>query len=126
MCKSCSKTGNKNHMFGRVGNLNPNYNSKISDYDRELNRHGSSLYKSWRKLVFKRDNFTCIFCGDSDGGNLEAHHINSHDWCEELRLDKSNGITLCKDCHKIFHKKYGYGNNTVEQFVKFCYKGENK
>ena len=57
-------------------------------------------YRSWRKDVFKRDNYTCVECGDSCGGNLEAHHIKGWIDFPDLRLDVSNGITLCKECHK--------------------------
>lgn len=71
-------------------------------------------YKIWRKKIFKRDNFTCRFCGERGGGTLHADHIRPFDEilkeyhittldqaikCEELwNLD--NGRTLCKKCHK--------------------------
>ena len=45
--------------------------------------------------------------------------MNSFDWCEELRFDVDNGITLCKVHHDEFHKLYGYGNNTYDQFLEF-------
>lgn len=34
-------------------------------------------------------------------------------------LFKGDGVTLCEDCHKTFHKKYGYKNNTSQQFKEF-------
>ena len=58
-------------------------------------------YRNWRKAVFERDNYTCqnIFCGKR-GGYLEAHHIRSYAEHPELRLEISNGVTLCRSCHK--------------------------
>ena len=35
-------------------------------------------YKQWRKSVFKRDNYTCVLCGDKKGSNLEAHCKQQH------------------------------------------------
>jgi len=35
----------------------------------------SAAYKKWRTAVFERDNYTCVFCGDNRGGNLNADHI---------------------------------------------------
>lgn len=73
-------------------------------------------YYEWRKAVYKRDRFTCQFCFDSSGGNLEAHHINGFAEFKKQRFWLSNGITLCKSCHSDFHKKYGFKKNTRKQF----------
>jgi 5-methylcytosine-specific restriction endonuclease McrA len=50
--------------------------------------------------VFERDNYKCIWCGDSRGGNLEADHIKPWSKYPEFRYKVSNGRTLCKKCHK--------------------------
>ena len=57
-------------------------------------------YRQWRNDVFKRDNFTCIWCGDSKRSNLQADHIKQWVKYPELRFELSNGQTLCKECHK--------------------------
>jgi hypothetical protein len=75
-------------------------------------------YKQWVKAVLKRDKYTCIVC-DTIGGKLVAHHLNGYNWCVEKRTDLTNGITACENCHTKFHIRYGYGNNTKEQFEKW-------
>lgn len=58
----------------------------------------SEEYKKWRTAVFSRDGYTCINCGKV-GGYLEADHIKPFSLYPELRLDVSNGRTVCKSCH---------------------------
>ena len=59
----------------------------------------SPEYKEWRKLVFERDNYTCVFCGKR-GVYLHADHIKPQCLFPELILEVSNGRTLCRDCHQ--------------------------
>ncbi len=59
----------------------------------------SSQYRIWREKVFSRDNYTCVHCGVK-GTTLAPHHIKPFSVYSELRFDISNGITLCKRCHK--------------------------
>ena len=59
-----------------------------------------SISKKIRFEVFKRDGFTCQYCGKSPPGvTLEADHIKPFSTYPELRLELSNGRTLCKSCH---------------------------
>lgn len=60
---------------------------------------GQFAYRLWREAVFKRDNYTCQFCGER-GGRLNADHIKPFALFPELRLELSNGRTLCVPCHK--------------------------
>lgn len=59
----------------------------------------SEAYKSWRKTILKRDNYSCQECGIR-GGKLHADHIKSFAFFPELRLSLNNGRTLCVPCHK--------------------------
>lgn len=65
--------------------------------------YDSVEYKKWRKSVFERDNYTCQFCKRRNGNGetiyLEADHIKPFALYEELRLELSNGRTLCRECH---------------------------
>ena len=101
-----------------VGENHPMWNKEKTQDERERERSYSD-YTNWRNKVYERDNYVCQCCGDNQGGNLNAHHLDSYDWCAEKRIDIDNGITLCVTCHKKFHSKYGYGNNTHAQFKEF-------
>lgn len=61
-------------------------------------------YKIWRRAVYERDNYTCIWCGArSEKGKtvvLNADHIKPFALFPELRFAIDNGRTLCIDCHK--------------------------
>jgi 5-methylcytosine-specific restriction endonuclease McrA len=86
----------KQKLRGRKGILANNWRGGVTPQNK-LER-GSSQYKEWRNLVFKRDNYTCVDCGHK-GRGLEAHHILSFSKHIELRYVVSNGITYCKKCH---------------------------
>jgi hypothetical protein len=92
----------------------PNWNPNKTDEER-LKERKFTEYHDWRKQVFENDLYTCQCC-DEIGHDLNAHHLDGWNWCIEKRLDISNGITLCKDCHNEFHLIFGKGKNTEEQF----------
>lgn len=83
-----------------------------------FDRKDDFYFIKWAKQVKIRDHFTCVICGRR-GVLLNAHHMNSWDWCVEERYDLDNGTTLCHDCHTYFHETYGYGQNTRAQFDEF-------
>jgi len=78
----------------------------------------STKYREWRSKVFERDNWTCQTCGArSQVGEpvyLEAHHIKLWIKYPELRYKIDNGITLCRKCHKLIHKK---GRNNFNNLI---------
>lgn len=103
----CPQTSGINNGNWKGGLTKLNYNLRVQ-----------SEYILWRKSIFIRDNFTCQTCKQS-GGKLVAHHINNFADFPELRLAIDNGVTLCKGCHKRFHKEFGKRNNTKEQIEIF-------
>jgi hypothetical protein len=60
-------------------------------------------YKEWREQIYKRDGFKCVLCGNNHSGELQAHHIKPRATYKELILDASNGLCVCKKCHKEIH-----------------------
>ena len=72
----------------------------------------SSEYKTWRRQVFERDNWTCQKCGKHNG-RLHPHHIKPKSRYPKLLFDVSNGVTLCKECHR---KTDSYGVNKPKGF----------
>jgi predicted restriction endonuclease len=91
-------------MFKRhqVGDKNPNWKGGITPINTII--RGSLEYKLWRKSVFERDNYTCIWCGARSGKGkqviLHADHIKPFSQYPELRFAIDNGRTLCRECHK--------------------------
>lgn len=56
----------------------------------------------WAWLVKCRDNFICSSCKQQfNSSTLQAHHLNKH---PEDKFLLSNGITLCKACHRNSHR----------------------
>jgi 5-methylcytosine-specific restriction endonuclease McrA len=125
--KVCSKKCFGLYMRGKrpqmSGENHPNWQGgKTSLYNAIRN---SPEDNAWRKRIFERDYYTCQDCGNSRGGNLQAHHLWSfsnilseflrqysqfspiEDKETLLRLamtyhpfwDISNGLTLCENCH---------------------------
>jgi len=93
------------------GENNPSWKGGVTELRNAI--RNCFKYRLWRFDIFKRDNFTCVWCG-ARGVYLEADHnpipfykilieykINTIDdalACEKL-WDISNGRTLCKPCH---------------------------
>lgn len=75
-------------------------------------------FKNFIRNVYLRDDYTCRKCGQR-GGKLNVHHIKNFSSHKSLRTLITNGITLCLECHRKFHRKYGIKNNTVYQIKEF-------
>lgn len=107
------------------GKDNPNWKGGLTPEQTRI-RNGIEI-RLWREAVFARDNWTCQKCRDNEGGNLNAHHICNFADYPGLRTAISNGLTICIDCHRKFHKIYGKINNTQEQLEEFlsCWTSKN-
>lgn len=102
----------------RSGKNHFKYNPNLSEKDRNRWVRNNHKYRVWRDSILKENDYTCDKCG-SRGGDLNVHHLNSWDLFVNERYNKDNGVVLCVNCHDNFHKKYGYGKNTKEQYYEF-------
>lgn len=111
-------------LRGMIGPQSRNWKGGINTLNWGIRNMCKSKQIEWRDNIYKRDNYTCQICRDSSfkgrgkSVRLEGHHIKSfsdiiknnnitstlegYD-CDEL-WDINNGITLCKECHKLVHQ----------------------
>ena len=113
-----SKTGERNGMHGVFGANHPQWNPERT-HEQRVKERKTSKDRLWRTAVFERDKYPCQSCGYEKGHILVAHHIRSYFKYKELRYDVNNGVTLCEDCHKEYHKIYGWKNSNCETFALF-------
>ncbi len=87
-------------------------------------------YRAWRTLVYERDSYTCVHCGE-DKQYLNADHIiqfaillrdnkiktvEQAESCDAL-WDIKNGRTLCLPCHKKTDTYLNKGKEYLKQYV---------
>jgi len=108
-------------MKTRRGNRSPVWRHDLTTKERveNMRRNYNPRVQAWRKRIYERDNYTCQLSGKR-GVELCAHHISGWSRSESLRFRTSNGITLCKELHSLFHNLYGRRQNTAKQFSQFC------
>ena len=80
----------------------PTYRQKIYPKDFKLNT-SREVQPALRKLVLKRDNYTCQKC-DATNEELHCHHYEGIEVNPVESADMDMCITLCKDCHNEIHK----------------------
>ena len=80
-------------------------------------------YKTWRTIIRARNQVLTggdfCNCCDSLTKDFEIHHLDPYDLYPEEGLDLSNGVLLCKPCHKAYHDKYPLykiSNSTYQKF----------
>lgn len=113
------KYGFDNYM--KYAKVNELYRGEKSSHWKPIKKvisRWNSDYITWRNYILERDNYTCQCC-NSTKCKLEAHHINNWKDNPDIRYDICNGITLCYDCHKLFHSIYTRFNNNISQLNEF-------
>src|SRR3990167_1372734 len=85
------------HKERVIKGLHNTYKGGVTSINKIIRR--SLEFKLWREAVFKRDNWTCIFC-KKHGYELHPDHIKPFALYPELRFAIDNGRTLCADCHR--------------------------
>ena len=117
--KQCGLFGEDNPMFGRNGDLNPNWKGGITPERQSF--YVSEEWKNAVKEVFIRDNFACVICGQTHKDKnhpLHVHHIVSFR-IESLRADPNNLILLCKTCHNWVHSKQNINKQYIKTYEQF-------
>lgn len=116
-CHACArkvaalKISGKNHYL---------WSLNLTEEDRKK-RDGSIKSREeyrWRKKVLQRDKYICQICYKKHN-ILNAHHINSYSEYDEIRFDERNGVCLCVECHKDFHKFYGISGATKAKYDSY-------
>jgi 5-methylcytosine-specific restriction endonuclease McrA len=83
-----------------AGEKNKNWKGGITPLNKLVRSSGECL--TWRRDVFKRDQWKCQKC-DKGGRGMVAHHIKTFAEYPDLRFDVENGVTLCTPCHVSIH-----------------------
>jgi hypothetical protein len=108
-CRGKSNRGENNACWKPKELHNTVLNNRI--------RHSADA-KDWRNAVFVRDGYMCKICGENTR-TLAAHHLDAFEIFPEKRFDVDNGVTLCGVHHTQFHRLFGFGKNTAEQFQEY-------
>lgn len=109
-CTSCfSKNWN--------GQRHPNWNPELSEEER-YQRRSAELDVIWAKRVKELAGFKCDISGSLQGP-FSSHHLYSYADNRDKRVELSNGVCIRRDLHLDFHKRYGFGNNTPQQYLEY-------
>jgi len=122
--KKHSEETKKKISLSRIGKTakenNPNWKGGITPINQQIRT--STEYIWWRKSVFERDNYTCVWCGARCGNGkqviLHADHIKPFALYPELRFAIDNGRTLCIDCHKTTDTYTNKTNNLLHMLCQ--------
>jgi len=97
-------SGKQNGMYGRYGDLNPNWCGGITPERQSF--YVSEEWKNIVPIIWKRDKAICQKCRHKKEteDSFHIHHIIPFEVIE-LRVDENNLILLCKNCHDWVHSK---------------------
>ena len=106
--------GEANPMFGKSGELNPNYKGGIAPERQRL--YSSAEWKSLKQLVIERSKGVCERCGEPSN-QLNIHHVIPLEDGGEILCDKSELAALCPKCHTFVHSKRNVENEYIKHPV---------
>lgn len=92
--KHAAATSKQRRLHGAE---HPNWKGGVTPINHAI--RASLQYKTWRRHVFQRDDFTCQSC-TVRGVELHADHVMPFASFPDLRFEILNGRTLCVPCHK--------------------------
>lgn len=124
-CNKCA------HSLFASGENHYLWRNDLTSEEREIKRNYSE-YTEFVMAVLARDNYTCQCCGKKSGINMKVHHLYGYACYPEYRVDQTQALTLCENCHTSFHfwhcQKYGYKNKgkcTRKQYEEWLGKAIN-
>lgn len=65
----------------------------------------SPKWQMKRLTIFSRDHFRCCICNNKEK-ELHVHHLYYLPNIEPWEYDDDCYVTLCDDCHKIYHAEF--------------------
>ena len=86
---------------------------------KKIRQYGLLLFS---KLVKARAGFVCELCKKCEikkSSNLHAHHWYYKKNNSITDIMPSNGICLCKECHKKVHRNYDFYKNEISKLKRF-------
>jgi len=60
--------------------------------------------RRWSEFVRERDAHRCVDCHSPT--HLSAHHICRKSFLATAQFETGNGITLCRECHRVVHQGF--------------------
>ena len=139
-CKECTKI---KQSLNQTGSNGSNWQGGLTELKSYLNKY----IKDWKKESIKNSNYKCVISGKrfDDVHHLQSFNLLLKEAIQELNLELKDtvgeyleeelfllinkikevhnryplGVCLTKSWHKRFHKEYGIGDTTPQQWYEF-------